>query len=65
MYLQAGIIPTILLYNRLGIRDSILVFILPGAVNVFNMLIIKTYMEKIPSSLIESAEIDGAGYLIS
>lgn len=63
MYLQVGIIPTFLLYNRLCIRDSILVFILPGAVNVFNMLIIKTYMEKIPSSLIESAEIDGAGYL--
>lgn len=63
MYLQAGIIPTILLYHQLGIRDSILLFVLPGAVNVFNMLILKNYMEKIPVSLIEVAEIDGAGYV--
>jgi putative aldouronate transport system permease protein len=63
MYLSAGLIPWFLTYLRLGLTNNFLAYII-GLVNAFNMILIKTYIESIPASLEESAEIDGAGYLI-
>ena len=61
MYISAGLIPSFLLMFNLGLLESFWVYILPGLVNVFGMIIIRTYMENLPDSLTESAEIDGAG----
>jgi len=62
MYVNGGLIPTFLLYKGLGLTNSFNVYIIPGMVSAFNMLVIRTYMNGIPDSLEESAQLDGAGY---
>ena len=47
----------------LGLLDTFWVYIIPGMFPVYNMILVKTFMESIPPSLEESAEIDGAGFL--
>ncbi len=64
MYFSAGVIPQFLTYRALGIYDTFWVYILPCCVTPFNLILVKTYMESLPQSLEESAEIDGAGYLV-
>ena len=63
MYFSAGIIPIFLTYKYLDLYNSFWVYILPGIVSPFNLILCKTYIESLPASLEESAEIDGAGYL--
>ena len=62
MYVNGGLIPTFMLYKGLGLTNSFWVYIIPGMVSAFNMLVIRTYMASLPDSLQESAEIDGAGH---
>ncbi len=62
MYVNGGLIPTFLLYKGLGLNNSFWVYVIPGMVSAFNMLVIRTYMNGIPDSLEESAQLDGAGY---
>lgn len=62
MYLNAGTIPNYLLMKDLNLIGNPLVLILPGVLSVFNMIIMRSFFYGIPSSLRESAEIDGAGY---
>jgi putative aldouronate transport system permease protein len=62
MYINGGLIPTFLLFKGLGLTNNFWVYILPGMVSAFNMLVIRTYMNGLPDSLEESAMIDGAGY---
>lgn len=62
MYVNGGLIPTFLLYKGLGMTNSFFVYVIPGMVSAFNMLVIRTYMNGIPDSLEESAQLDGAGY---
>lgn len=63
MYVNGGMIPTFLLYKNLGLTNSFLVYVIPGMISAFNMLVIRTYMEGLPDSLEESAQLDGAGYI--
>jgi putative aldouronate transport system permease protein len=63
MYVSAGLIPSFLLMKSLGLTNNYLAYVL-GFVSAYNMILIKTYIESIPASLEESAEIDGAGYLV-
>ena len=62
MYVNGGMIPIFLLYKGLGLANSFWVYVIPGMVSAFNMLVIRTYMNGIPDSLEESAQLDGAGY---
>lgn len=62
MYFSGGIIPTYLLISNLNLLDKIWVLILPGAINTFNMIVMKSFFSSIPESLEESAVIDGAGH---
>ena len=62
MYVNGGLIPTFLLNKALGFSNSFWVYIIPGMVSAFNMLVMRTYMNGLPDSLEESAKIDGAGY---
>ena len=62
MYVNGGLIPVFLLYKGLGLTNSFWVYVIPGMVSAFNMLVIRTYMNGIPDSLEESAQLDGAGY---
>jgi putative aldouronate transport system permease protein len=60
MVFQGGLIPTYLLIRNLGLIDNLLVYILPGLVTGFNVLIMKNFFQGVPSSIAESARIDGA-----
>lgn len=64
MYFSAGMIPGYLNIRSLHMLNTFWVYIIPGAVSVYNMVLIKTYIESIPASMEESAEIDGAGVLV-
>ncbi len=63
MYFNAGIIPIYLNFLMLGLTDNYLVYILPGIVAPYNIILVKTYIESIPAELEESAYIDGAGFM--
>ena len=62
LFVNGGLIPVFLLYKGLGLTNSFWVYVVPGMVSAFNMLVIRTYMNGIPDSLEESAQLDGAGY---
>ena len=61
MLFGAGLIPTFILFRRLGLLNNPLVLILPGSLGVFNFILMRNFFLGIPDSLKESAEIDGAG----
>lgn len=63
MYVNGGMIPTFLLYKGMGLTNSFWVYVIPGMFSAFNMLVIRTYMNGLPESLEESAQLDGAGYM--
>lgn len=63
MYVNAGLIPTFLLFRELQLTNSFMVYIVPGIVAAFNLLVLRTYMSSLPDSLRESAQIDGANHL--
>jgi putative aldouronate transport system permease protein len=63
MYFSGGIIPTYMIIKSLGLIDHFLVFIFPAIINIFWMILIRTYMEQLPRELEESADIDGANDL--
>lgn len=63
MNFSGGLVPTYLLISTLGLIDSYWALILPGALSIYNMLIIRNYFEGLPESVVESARIDGAGDL--
>lgn len=60
MYINAGLIPQYFLYRSLGLIDSFWVYVVPGLVGAFNVVVIRTYINSLPTSLVESAKIDGA-----
>ena len=62
MYVNGGLIPTFILFKGLGLTNSFWVYVIPGMLSAFNMLVIRTYMNGLPDSLVESAQLDGAGY---
>jgi putative aldouronate transport system permease protein len=63
MFFGAGLIPTYLLVQALGLTDTYAALILPSAVSVFNILVLRAFFMNISQELIDSARIDGAGDL--
>jgi putative aldouronate transport system permease protein len=63
MYVNGGLIPVFLLFRDLHLTNSFWVYIVPGLTGAFNMMVIRSYMEGLPASLEESAQLDGAGYM--
>jgi len=64
MYFNAGLIPWFTNMQMLGLTNNFMAYILPGIMNVFNIIMVKTYIESIPKELEESAAIDGAPVLL-
>ena len=60
MYFNAGLVPWYMNMLMLGLTENFLAYIIPGMVAPYNIILVKTYIESIPSSLEESAYIDGA-----
>ena len=61
MYFSGGMIPAYLLMINLGMRNTFMVYWLPGIFSAYSMLLIASYIYGLPDSLTESARIDGAG----
>jgi putative aldouronate transport system permease protein len=61
MYFGGGLVPTFLLINSLGLNNKFLVFIIPGLISVWNMIVFRTFFKSLPAGLEESAQIDGCG----
>jgi putative aldouronate transport system permease protein len=56
-----GLVPSYLVVTGVGLKDRLAALVLPSAVNVFNLVVIRTFFMGIPGELIDSARIDGAG----
>lgn len=59
---SGGLVPSYMLNTQiLNIDNSIWIFLLPGIVSVFNVIILRTFIQSnVPDSLLESAKLDGA-----
>lgn len=62
MYFGGGIIPTYFLIKTLGFMNTFWVYIIPFMVNIWNMILMRSYFQSVPDALEESARIDGANY---
>lgn len=63
MFFSGGLIPSYLLIKSLGLINSVWSLVLPSAVSVFLLLIVRNFIAALPESLEESAKIDGANDL--
>lgn len=59
MFFSGGLIPNYLLINSLGFKNTIWAIVIPNAISVFNLLIMKSFFENFPPDLEEAAAIDG------
>lgn len=62
MFFGGGLIPSYIIVKNTGLLDSIWALILPGALNVWNMVLMLNFFRAIPKELEEAATIDGAGH---
>ena len=63
MFFGGGMIPTFILINQLHLVNTVWAILLPGAFNVWNMILARTYYQSVPTELREASAIDGAGKL--
>lgn len=59
MMFSGGLVPTYLVVSKLGMIDSLLALIVPGAVSTYNMILMRNFFQSVPESLYEAASIDG------
>ena len=64
MFFGGGLLPYYHLIKSLGMMDTIWVMIIPGAIDTFNMLLMRNYFASLPKEMEESAKIDGANDII-
>jgi len=64
MYFGGGLIPFYMVLKSLNLIDSFWVYIFPGMIGVFNLILIRTYIEGLPQEMEESALIDGTNEII-
>ncbi len=58
-----GLIPSYLVITSLGLYDNLLALIVPGALNIYNVFVMKNFFQSLPDDFMESARIDGASEL--
>ncbi|WP_078381662.1 carbohydrate ABC transporter permease [Sutcliffiella halmapala] len=59
MFFNGGLIPNYVLINALGFGNTMWAIVIPGAISIYNMLIMKSFFENMPEELEEAASIDG------
>jgi putative aldouronate transport system permease protein len=59
MFFNGGLIPNYVLINELGMTNTIWAIVIPNAISVFNLLVMKSFFENMPEELEEAAAIDG------
>jgi putative aldouronate transport system permease protein len=60
MIFQGGLIPTYMLIDRLGLKDTLWVLVIPGLISAWNLFIMRNFFMALPEELEESAILDGA-----
>jgi putative aldouronate transport system permease protein len=60
---NAGLIPTYLVVQKMSLIDTYWAVILPGGINIYNLLVMKSFFEGLPDELKEAARLDGANEL--
>lgn len=60
MFFNGGLIPNYVLVSSLGLRNSLWAIVLPNAISVFNLLVMRAFFESLPVELEEAAAVDGA-----
>jgi len=60
MLFSGGMVPTFLVVRALGLLDNFWAMILPGAISVWNLIVLKNFFQSIPAEIEDSARIDGA-----
>ena len=63
LYFTGGLIPTYLLIRGLGLLDTMWALVLPPAIAVWNLIILRTFFQNLPEEMEEAALMDGAGVL--
>ena len=62
MIFSGGLIPWYMTIKQVGLMDNIFALVLPGAVSVFNIIILLNFFRQLPREINESAYVDGAGH---
>ena len=60
MYFSGGLIPKYIFYSNTGLLNNYMLYVLPTCFSLYNMVIIRSYMNTLPDSLMEAAKLDGA-----
>jgi putative aldouronate transport system permease protein len=60
MYVSGGLIPDYMLIRNLHLTNNFLVYILPGLISIFNVIVLRSFIDGLPFELQESAKLDGA-----
>ncbi len=60
---SGGMVPSYLLHSKLGLVDSFWIYVIPGLVSAWNVIVIRTYFQGLPGELFECARLDGASEL--
>ena len=63
MLFSGGLVPSYILIKNMGLLDSIWVLVLPGAVNIGNLIIMMNFMKQLPGEIEEAAFVDGSSYI--
>lgn len=64
MYFGGGLVPYYMVLKGIHMLNTFWVFIFPMMMSVYNMILIRSYIESMPDSLLEAAKIDGANDLV-
>lgn len=64
MYFGGGIVPYYMILKSIGLIDSFWVYIFPNIISVYNMILIRSYIDNMPAEVFESARIDGANDIV-
>ena len=59
MFFNGGLIPNYILINTIGFKNTIWAIVIPNAISVFNLLVMKAFFENFPEELEEAAAVDG------
>jgi putative aldouronate transport system permease protein len=62
MLISGGLIPTFMLINAVGFMDKIWALVIPGALPVFNLILLRGFFRQLPIEMEEAASIDGASH---
>ena len=60
MYFSGGLIPSFILVRNLGLINNFLVYLLPAMMSAYNVMVMRSFIESLPDSLVEAARIDGS-----